>query len=79
MYKRQPPHRLAYVWHMSTGADNPTEVEITFTAERDATTVAIEHRGWERFGADAEKRRVANRGGWADVIPTYQRACVEIA
>ncbi len=75
----EPPHRLVYIWHMPTGAANPTEVEITFTADGDATTVAIEHRGWERFGADAEKRRAANRTGWEDVIPTYRRACLALA
>ena len=75
----EPPDRLVYSWHMTTGVENPTEVEITFTPDADATTVAINHRGWERFGAEAEKRRVRNRRGWEDVIPTYQRACVEIA
>ncbi len=75
----EPPGRLVYIWHMPTGAEDPTEVEITFASQGEATTVAIEHRGWERFGADAERRRVANRAGWEDVIPTYQGACVEFA
>ena len=75
----EPPERLVYSWHMTTGVENPTEVEITFTPDGDATTVAINHHGWERFGAEAEKRRVRNRVGWEDVIPTYQRACVELA
>jgi uncharacterized protein YndB with AHSA1/START domain len=74
----EPPDRLVYIWHMTMGAENPTEVEITFTAEGDTTAVSINHRGWERFGADAERRRAGNRAGWEDVVPTYQRACLEI-
>ena len=41
----EPPHRLVYAWHMPTGAANPTEVEISFRPDGEATTVAIEHRG----------------------------------
>ncbi|MGI9557498.1 MAG: SRPBCC domain-containing protein [Solirubrobacterales bacterium] len=71
----EPPHRLAYSWHMTTGVQNPTEVEITFTAAGAATSVQISHRGWERFGAEADKRRARNRWGWEDLLPSYRRAC----
>lgn len=73
-----PPRRLVYAWQLSTGAADPTEVEVTFTASGGRTAVTIEHRGWERFGADAERRKAANRIGWGAVIPCYERACSDV-
>ncbi len=49
----EPPHRLAYLWHLRFDRRDATEVEITFTDEHGATTVNIVHRGWERLGATA--------------------------
>ena len=73
-----PPNRLVYSWHMTTGAESPTEVEVGFIAEGEATRVEIAHRGWEQFGAEAERRRARNRRGWEDLIPSYERACIEV-
>lgn len=40
-----------------------TDVEITFVDNGDARTrVEIEHRGWDRLGADGPGWREANRG-----------------
>jgi len=73
----EPPSRLGYHWHLGGGADDATEVEVTFDpagADGDATRVRIEHRGWERFGADADARRQRNDRGWTDVLPAYATA-----
>ena len=49
-----------------------TEVEIRFIERDDATTlVEIEHRGWERLGADGEGWRDRNHDGWATLLPHY--------
>lgn len=71
----EPPHRLGYLWHLRRDRADATEVEITFIDDGDATTrVEIEHRGWERLGADGPDWREANRGGWATLLPHYAKA-----
>jgi Activator of Hsp90 ATPase homolog 1-like protein len=69
----EPPSRLGYLWHLRADRADATDVEITFVAVDDAhTRVEIEHRGWERLGADGVERRDRNRGGWASLLPHYQ-------
>jgi uncharacterized protein YndB with AHSA1/START domain len=73
----EPPSRLGYTWHLNRDASDATDVEIRFIS-RDATTtqVEIEHRGWERLGAEGESWRDRNRGGWATLLPHYAAAIV---
>ncbi len=71
----EPPGRLVYTWHLGSDRSEATEVEITFTSSGANTDVRIEHRGWERFGAEAEDRRANNRLGWAGVVPLFVEAC----
>jgi uncharacterized protein YndB with AHSA1/START domain len=71
----EPPDRLAYLWHLRRDRADATEVEIRFIDCGDATTrVEIEHRGWERLGADGEDWRDRNRGGWATLLPHFEAA-----
>jgi hypothetical protein len=71
----EPPSRLGYLWHLRRDRADATEVEIRFVDRGDATTrVEIEHRGWERLGAEGEEWRDRNRGGWATLLPRYQAA-----
>jgi uncharacterized protein YndB with AHSA1/START domain len=71
----EPPHRLAYLWHLRQDRADATEVEITFAAdERDGTAVSIEHRGWERLGARGPERRQQNQHGWDSLLPHFQAA-----
>jgi uncharacterized protein YndB with AHSA1/START domain len=68
----EPPRRLGYTWHLNRDRSDATDVEIRFLPRGDtATTVEIEHRGWERLGADGEPWRDRNRGGWATLLPHY--------
>jgi Activator of Hsp90 ATPase homolog 1-like protein len=68
----EPPSRFAYLWHLRRDRADATEVEIRFIDVGAATTrVEIEHRGWERLGADAETWRDRNRGGWATLLPHF--------
>jgi uncharacterized protein YndB with AHSA1/START domain len=72
----EPPHRLAYLWHLRADRADATEVEIRFVAQGDAVTrVEIEHRGWERLGARGPDRRDANRSGWIGLLPHFVAAC----
>jgi hypothetical protein len=39
------------------------------------TVVEIEHRGWERLGAQGPAWREADKGGWRTLLPHYVAAC----
>jgi uncharacterized protein YndB with AHSA1/START domain len=73
----EPPHRLAYLWHLRFDRADATEVEVTFAAAGSGTAVSIVHRGWERLGAEGPERRERNRKGWAGVTQHYRRVCDE--
>jgi uncharacterized protein YndB with AHSA1/START domain len=60
----RPPSRLVLAWKPNTTPAPPTEVELTFTAVDGGTRVELEHRGWERLGADAAKARAGYASGW---------------
>jgi uncharacterized protein YndB with AHSA1/START domain len=68
----EPPTRLAYLWHLRADRADATEVEITFVDQGNSTTrVEIEHRGWERLGAQGQGWRDANLGGWNTLLPHF--------
>jgi len=72
-----PPSLLGYTWHLNRTPDDATDVEIRFQPVSDARTlVHIEHRGWERLGADGHAWRDRNGGGWATLLPHYERYVV---
>lgn len=66
-----PPSRLALAWHVNPEAPAPTDVEVTFTPEPGGTRIELEHRGWERLGADAEQVRANYDEGWEMVLGRY--------
>jgi uncharacterized protein YndB with AHSA1/START domain len=71
----EPPERLAYLWHLRRDRADATNVEVRFIDRGDATTrVEIEHRGWERLGAEGQTWRDRNRGGWDTLLPHYEAA-----
>jgi uncharacterized protein YndB with AHSA1/START domain len=71
----EPPGRLVYLWHLRFDRSDATEVEVTFRTHVDGTLVRIEHRGWERLGAEAAERRERNLKGWTAVTQPYREAC----
>ena len=62
----EPPHRFVYLWHLRRDRADATEVEIRFFPAGDATRVEIEHRGWERLGAEGQAGATAT---WAAGAP----------
>ncbi len=71
----EPPTRLVYLWHLRRDRADATEVEITFVEQgASKTRVDIEHRGWERLGAQGQDWRDANMGGWSTLLPHYVSA-----
>ena len=76
----EPPHRLAYRWHIRRDRADATDVEVRFVPlGPHASRVEITHSGWERLGADAETWRDANRGGWRGLLPHFVAACTRPA
>ena len=69
----EPPDRLCFTWHPGRTADDSSEVEVRFVDTGSATRVEIEHRGWERFGAEASARRrgYIGPGTWGAVLEHY--------
>ena len=71
----EPPTQLSYLWHLRRDRSDATEVEIRFVPQGDtATRVEIEHRGWERLGADGDEWRDRNRAGWQGLLPHFVAA-----
>lgn len=71
----EPPGLLAYLWHLGRDRDAATEVEIQFVARTAGTTrIDIEHRGWDRLGAEAQTWRDRNQFGWDSLIPHFRAA-----
>lgn len=70
-----PPTRFGYLWHLRRDRADATDVEFRFIDRGDGTTrVEIEHRGWEKLGADGESWRDRNHGGWATLLPHFVAA-----
>jgi uncharacterized protein YndB with AHSA1/START domain len=68
----EPPHRLVLKWQ--PGSKHPTEVEVRFSADGDATRVELEHRKWEIYGEEAEAARDGYANGWPEVLARYAEA-----
>jgi uncharacterized protein YndB with AHSA1/START domain len=62
-----PPEHVAFTWHPGRPDDNPTDVEVTFSAEAEDTRVVLEHRGWERW-QDGARYRANYETGWDPVL-----------
>jgi uncharacterized protein YndB with AHSA1/START domain len=68
----EPPTKLAYLWHLQRDRADATEVQIRFLPQgEDETRIEIEHRGWERLGADGDAWRERNRQGWQGLLPHF--------
>jgi Activator of Hsp90 ATPase homolog 1-like protein len=76
-----PPRRLRYQWHIAADPADATDVEIVFRElDGTLTRVEIEHRGWEKLGAEKGRSwRDVNHGGWDGVLPAYIAACTKQA
>lgn len=71
----EPPASLGYLWHLRRDRADATDVLVTFVPVGPASTrVEVEHTGWERLGADADRWRDANRGGWTSLMPHFAAA-----
>ena len=74
-----PPHRLAFTWHLMFPAAEATDVEVTFTAMPSGTRITLRHSGWDRLAAKvsaeaAQERRRRNAAGWAGIAEALSAA-----
>lgn len=57
----EPPSKLVMSWHPGRGVEEATTVEVRFESAAghsgEATTVTIEHRGWETLSDGSDRRR----------------------
>jgi uncharacterized protein YndB with AHSA1/START domain len=67
----EPPHRLVLSWHVNAERAAPTEIEVRFAAEAEGTRVDLEHRRWERLGAEGQEARDSYQTGWDPVLARY--------
>ena len=65
-----PPHEFVLEWKVSPDAP-ATQVHVRFAGEGDGTRVDLEHRGWERYGAEAAAAHADYDGGWDVVLGRY--------
>lgn len=67
-----PPRRVRFSWQPNHDRPAATEVEVTFTGVEGGTLVRLEHRGWERLGAEeGAESRFDYDGGWEYVLGRY--------
>jgi uncharacterized protein YndB with AHSA1/START domain len=66
--------RVRFTWHPGRDSgDEPTEVEVTFTADKDGTVVVLEHSGWETLSAERSEGRVGYDNGWPAVLEQFRQ------
>ncbi len=64
----EPPLRVRHTWHPGRSEETEQDVEIRFVPDGNGTRVEIEHRGWEKLGADAERTCRSYDVGWDFVL-----------
>lgn len=63
-----PPARVAFTWKPSLEDRPYTDVDVTFTADGDVTTVVLTHTGWEKLGEQGAELRAGYGPGWEYVL-----------
>ena len=75
-----PPERFVLAWHPNIDPTAASILEVRFTPHGDdATTLYLEHRGWEEFGERGLDLRGQYEPGWDFVLGGYESASAEAA
>jgi len=74
----EPPRRFVMTWDINSQWKPDTtvssEVEVQFIADGSATRVELEHRKFERLGAEGgEKMRKDVDGGWPGLLELFKK------
>lgn len=71
-----PPRQLAYHWYLGSGPEQPSLVEVRFSAEGARTTrVSVIHRGPELLGERWAHTSPRFSAAWEHVLPSFSAAC----
>jgi uncharacterized protein YndB with AHSA1/START domain len=70
----EPPHRFVTTWHPGRDENTAQELELRFSEEAGRTRVELEHRGWERLGAEGEAKARNYDEGWNATLESYADA-----
>jgi hypothetical protein len=70
----EPPARLVLAWHVNPEPAAATEIEVRFAPEGNGTRVELEHRHWERLGAEGQETRDGYQSGWDPVLERFVEA-----
>lgn len=75
----EPPSRAVFRWEINAqwirDPSLATEVEVRFVAETpNRTRVELEHRGFDRHGADGEKMRNNVLRGWPTILDIFEQS-----
>jgi uncharacterized protein YndB with AHSA1/START domain len=66
----EAPRRITFTWETADW-EGITEVEVTFTPQREGTRVDLSHRGFERLGPLGPDVAAKFRGGWPGVMLAF--------
>jgi uncharacterized protein YndB with AHSA1/START domain len=69
------PRGFVCTWQPNLDRPAATEIEVRFEAVEGGTRVTLEHRLWERLGAEAAESRRDYASGWGPVMDRYARRC----
>jgi uncharacterized protein YndB with AHSA1/START domain len=72
----EPPRRFAYYWYLGSSPEQPTQVDVIFSAEEEsATRVEVTHRGPEVVGEMWTRNVAQYDSSWDVVLSAYVTAC----
>jgi uncharacterized protein YndB with AHSA1/START domain len=80
----EPPQRLVLAWQIAPDRvpqpdpSMASEVEVHFHPDRDGTVVDLEHRYFDRYGADGGGYLRAMTEGWHELLDRYAAVCLEV-
>jgi uncharacterized protein YndB with AHSA1/START domain len=71
-----PPRHLAYHWYLGSSAEQPTRVDVRFTAEDNGSTrVEVSHQGPALIGELWSRNCAIFDAAWERLLPAYSAAC----
>jgi uncharacterized protein YndB with AHSA1/START domain len=67
-----PPHHVAYLWHIFLEPDKATTVRVTFDPVDGGTAVRLENGGFEVLGDGASERKDRVGEAWDGIVQHYR-------
>jgi uncharacterized protein YndB with AHSA1/START domain len=75
----EPPRQVVYSWYLGSRAEQPTRVDVRFSATAEGhTQVDVTHRGPELIGELWARTNARFAAAWEHVLATYTVACASL-